>query len=227
MPTSWTRVIREFIHRVLPPPEGPAGIARLGHRGYVGGMWDEMGRIQFEFLRSRGLRPSSYLMDVACGSLRLGVHAIPFLDPGHYLGIEKEESLVKAGLEVELDPAVRAERRPVIVISSSFEFHRFGRQTDFAIAQSLFTHLPTEAVPLCLRRIAPALADDGVFFASFFRSESAVRNPRRSHDHLAFRYTEREMLSFGEAEGLRSRYIGDWGHPRGQVMVEYRRSGAA
>lgn len=134
---------------------------------------------------------------------------------------------MKAGIEIELDPAIVAERRPILVISSSFEFDRFGRKADFAIAQSLFTHLPAEAVRLCFRRLAPALSDDGVFFATFFPTDRPVRNARRAHDHLAFRYTELEMRSFGEEAGLRGRPVGDWVHPRGQVMIEYRKSGAA
>ena len=30
-------------------PEGEHGIEVLGHRGYVGGMWEEIGKLQFEF----------------------------------------------------------------------------------------------------------------------------------------------------------------------------------
>jgi hypothetical protein len=43
------------------------------HRAVVGGMWDELGALQLDFLRARGLRPDSRLLDIGCGSLRLGV----------------------------------------------------------------------------------------------------------------------------------------------------------
>ncbi len=42
------------------------------HRDMVGGMWEEIGRLQFEFLRARGLKPSHRLLDIGCGSLRGG-----------------------------------------------------------------------------------------------------------------------------------------------------------
>ena len=38
------------------------------HRDMVGGMWDEIGRLQFEFLRARGLKPNHRLLDIGCGS---------------------------------------------------------------------------------------------------------------------------------------------------------------
>ena len=65
---------------------GPEGIKEMGHRQYVGGCWDEIGRLQFDYLVSQGLRPNHYLLDIACGSLRAGIHFIPYLEPGHYLG---------------------------------------------------------------------------------------------------------------------------------------------
>src|SRR6476620_10345865 len=75
------------------PPHGVEGIRQLGHRDYVGGLWDEIGQLQFDFLVSNGLKPQHYLLDIACGSLRAGIHFIPYLETGHYLGIDKEPEL--------------------------------------------------------------------------------------------------------------------------------------
>jgi hypothetical protein len=60
------------------------------------------------------------------------------------------------------------------------------------------------------------------FFATFLETDDPVEaNPRHSHDHNVFRYGRKVMLDFGECSGWEARYIGDWGHPRGQIMVEY------
>ena len=217
------RVFRRLAPLAFLEPEGQAGIAKLGHRGYVGYMWEEIGTLQFEFLVSKGLNPDSYLLDIACGSLRLGVKAIPYLEPSHYLGVEKEKSLIDAALKQELDSSVLAEKHPVLVISDSFEFEKIGHQSDFAIAQSLFTHLPPDLVHSCFNRLYPWLRDDGVFYATYSESDRKVRNPKRPHAHGSFVYTRAEMHEFGELNGFTSRYIGDWGHPRGQTMVEYRK----
>ena len=123
------------------------------HRNYVGGKWEEIGKLQFDFLLSKGLKSDSYLLDIACGSLRLGVKAIPYLERSHYLGIEKERGLVKAGLEKELDYNIRKEKQPNIVISNSFEFEKLNQQADVAMAHSLFTHLPPNLINLCFKNL--------------------------------------------------------------------------
>ena len=205
-------------------PEGDRGIEKRGHRGYVGGRWEEIGKLQFNFLLDRGLKPNSFLLDIACGSLRLGVKAIPYLEPSHYLGIEKESGLVKAGIEKELEPRLREIKLPNIVISNSFEFKKLGQQADFAIAQSLFTHLPPRLINLCFKNLYLHLNDGGVFYATYYRTDQKINNPKRSHDHGHFAYTQDEMICFGETNGFTANYIGDWNHPRNQVIVEYKKA---
>lgn len=205
-------------------PEGPEGIALFGHRDYVGGMWDEIGRLQFDFLVAQGLLPHHVLLDIACGSLRAGVHLIPYLDPGNYLGVEKEPELVRAGLEQELTREVREEKRQEILVTDSFEFDRLTRRPDFAIAQSLFTHLTPEMIRLCLGRLAAVAPPHLRFFATFFEAGwwRPPRNPERSHTHTLFEYRRRDMRALGRETGWSMDYIGEWEHPRGQRMVEYR-----
>jgi hypothetical protein len=169
-------------------PEGDAGVKLAGHRKYIGGAWDEIGQLQFDFLVARGLQPQHYLLDIACGSFRLGVKAIPYLEPGHYLGIEKEQSLIDAGSSIELGAKMMAERRPELVVSSSFEFDRFSTAPDFAIAQSLFTHLTPELINLCLRNLRPVMKPESRFYATYFIPKPGFKNPEKSHDHGFFAY---------------------------------------
>lgn len=218
------KLIRSINPFAFLDPQGDEGIRAMGHREYIGGHWDEIGNLQLEFLKSRGLKPASYLLDIACGSLRLGVKAIPYLQPGHYLGVEKESGLVEAGLNEELDPAVRQSHSPRIVISDSFEFEKLAQKADFAIAQSLFSHLPPNLINDCFRKLHPCMSDCGVFYATYFEVDTPRKNPDKPHDHGYFAYTQSEMLSFGDANGFASTYIGDWNHPRNQKIVEYRKA---
>lgn len=96
--------------------EGKTSIAAVGHHAYVGGRWDEIGRLQFDFLVGRGLQPDHVLLDIACGSLRGGVQFIPYLDRGHYLGLEREQALVDKGLSRELGADLQDEKAPEFVI---------------------------------------------------------------------------------------------------------------
>ncbi len=218
------KCIRKIAPLAFLDPEGDKGIEKRGHRDYIGGQWEEIGNLQFDFLLSKGLQRNSYLLDIACGALRLGVKAIPYLEPEHYLGIEKEHGLITAAFEKELDPAIAAAKRPRIVISDAFAFHEFNQRADFAIAQSLFSHFPPDLIQLCFRNLYPWLADDGAFYATYFEVDTPRRNASKPHDHGYFAYTQAEMLSFGTNNGYTANYIGNWNHPRGQVMVEYRRA---
>lgn len=78
--------------------------------------------------------------------------AMPCLEPGHYRGISKERSLLRAGLEQELTLELRWERRPRLLREGRFRPRRFRQPVDVAIAQSLFTHLPPRLIALHLAR---------------------------------------------------------------------------
>jgi hypothetical protein len=202
------------------PPEGEAGVRLIGHREYVGGLWDRVGQLQFDFLIARGLRPEHCFLDIACGSLRGGVHFIRYLDKGNYLGLDKEEVLIAKGIEEELGPGIYREKMPEFVISSDFEFHKFSKRPHFSLAQSLFTHLTAQDIRACFIRLRAFVDGDHQLFATF--SEGNPRGNRSaSHSHAGFKYARAEMEAFGSQTGWTPTYVGSWGHPRGQVMVWY------
>src|SRR5512146_152922 len=99
-----------------PRPDTTDGVHDDGHRQFVGGLWDEIGRLQFDFLVRQGLRPSDTLVDSACGPLRGGIHATRYLEPGPYRGIEKHVELVIYGVAAELGLADFRSKRPRFVI---------------------------------------------------------------------------------------------------------------
>jgi hypothetical protein len=204
-----------------PKPQGPEGVRILGHREYVGGAWREIGNLQFEYLVNQGLRPEHYLIDIACGSLRGGVHFVRYLEPGHYLGIEKEASLVQAGIDKELSKEVYNAKKPELVVSSTFEFTKFSSRPHFALAQSLFTHLPPKIITDCFHKLRDFIREDGVFYATYFEAAAERKNPPEADDHAGFFYTRKQMCQFGESTGWRFDYVGDWSHPRRQVMIRY------
>ena len=86
-------------------PDFVAGQVRAGqHREVIGGLWDEMGRLQLEFMRAQGLQPQHRLLDLGCGSLRAGIHFVRYLDAGRYYGLDHNQSLLDAGYGTELVP---------------------------------------------------------------------------------------------------------------------------
>jgi SAM-dependent methyltransferase len=202
-------------------PHGPPGIQAVGHRRYVGGRWRRAGRWQLELMRQQGLRPDHYLLDIGCGALRGGVHFIRYLEPGHYLGVDKETLLIEAGVERELGRDLYELKRPRLLVSSDFEFDSLAASPDFALAQSVFTHLPPPLIERCLSRLRAVVPTGAVLVATYHESTREVANAPHPHDHRAFRYTRREMAAFGVSCGWR---MADWngrGHPRGQSIARY------
>jgi hypothetical protein len=194
-------------------------IRALGHRDFVGGTWEEVGRHELQFLVDQGLRPHHCLLDIGCGALRGGVHFIAYLQRGRYLGIDKHESLIRAGLDQELDPGLRAEREPEIVVSPAFDFSRLSKRPHYACAFSLFTHITDDDIRLCLRRLIEFARPGCRFFATYFEAREPVENPAASDSTRRFDYTAEQLLETGRAEGWRARRIGNWGPGRRQLMM--------
>jgi hypothetical protein len=194
------------------------------HRAYVGGMWGEIGRVQFDFIVGQGLKRQDILVDVGCGSLRGGRLFIAYLDPEHYLGIDHNEWLIEAGLKHEIPKRLQEKKRPQFVISERFEFSKFGKRPDYGIAQSLFSHLTKDDILLCLANLRAEMQAGGRFYATFVPKgflPKAYTNPEHSNDRQTFQYDAEEILAIGRQAGWQGRYIGDWGHPRGPEMVEF------
>lgn len=208
----------------------PARLHRLvdpnWHRTAVGGLWDEIGKLQFEFLVGQGLRPDHYFLDIGCGSLRGGVHFIRYLEPGHYYGFDRNGENLEAGRTVELPRYGLVDKQPVLEVIDDFDVSRLNQSFDFALAQSVFTHISLEAIDLCLRNVEPALASGGRFYATYNERSDDLPD-YVDCSHLPYdrgptvRYDFAELEELSRNRGLSARSIGDWGHPRGQKMVVF------
>jgi ABC-type polysaccharide/polyol phosphate transport system ATPase subunit/SAM-dependent methyltransferase len=196
------------------------------HRIAVGGSWDTTGALQLDFLRSQGLRPEHYLLDVGCGSLRAGVRLIPYLEPGHYLGLDSSQELIKAGLEIEL-PRIGGDRRnAVFVINDRFDLTSLP-PIDFAIAHALFPFVSLNVVALCIASVVRKLAPGGRFYATYFENPDVARAEPVVHPGGTTTYADIEpyhvsfelLAQICQAAGAQAERIGAWGHPGGQMMA--------
>ena len=145
-------------------------IADGGHRALIGGLWEEMGAWQFNLMRSVGLAPDHRFLDVGCGSFRGGVRFVPYLQPGRYFGFDLNQALIDVGYEQEIVAAGLGERLPRENLAATDEFDcaGFGGDFDFALAVSVFTHLPLNHMRLAFERLAPELKPGGRFVFTYF-----------------------------------------------------------
>lgn len=212
-----------------------AAVSAGRHREIVGGMWDEIGALQFEFLKGHGLSTQDHLLDIGCGSLRGGVHFAAYLQPGHYWGVDSHEDLLDAGYRIELNRLGLTDRVPRanLLHDGDFNFERFDRMFDVAIAQSLFTHLSASRIHLCLYRLAKVMVPGGRLFATYFEIPEGY-GADQSYWHVQgdvlsfgykdpFHYRRSELTAMASGLAWRIVWSGDWKHPRDQKMMIFER----
>tara|TARA_Y100000768_G_scaffold367355_1_gene330359 strand:- start:206 stop:874 length:669 start_codon:yes stop_codon:yes gene_type:complete len=215
-----TIIIRLIDYLIYPDPkEGKSIINKIGHRDYIGGYWNDLGLLQFQFLLKMGLKPSHCLFDIGCGSLRGGIHFIEYLNRGKYVGIDKEEYLIKKGIEEELNHKTLKLKEPNFIISEKFNFRSSSQIPDFSIAQSLFTHLDINDINLCLNNLRKIVKKNHLFFVTF-KEGSHILNRSKSNSFSVFFYSFKILRDLASKLGWRAEYIGAWGHPRNQKMLK-------
>lgn len=201
------------------------------HRDVVGGLWEELGQLQIEFLRQNGLLPSHKVLDIGCGSLRAGVKLVSYLHRDHYWGVNINESLLSAGYEKEIAAMGLSDRlsRSNLICNGDFNFSAISIHINYALAQSVFTHLPLNYFRHCLLKLRRVISPDGRLFSTFFicPDDVPIELPykhrvggvvtRDISDPYHCRADDVRYLA--ENAGWKLEWLGDWNHPRDQKMA--------
>ena len=204
-------------------------ICQNKHRDFIGGKWDEIGKLQFNFLLERGLQPQHKLLDIGCGCLRGGIHFISYLQADNYYGLDVNASLIKAAWH-EIKLAQLEVKNPHLLVNDKFEIDQFHQQFDFMLSISLFTHLPMNIIIRCLSEVQKNLTTHGKYYSTFFVAPSSAHTAPISHypggittnyDFDPFHYSLEEISFMAQIAGLEINFIGDWNHPRNQQIVEF------
>jgi SAM-dependent methyltransferase len=104
--------------------------------------WDQRGRFQLEFLKSRGMTEGHSLADVGCGPLRAGSHLIRYLDAGNYCGVDYNPDFIRVAREAVAQDAGLARKAPRVQIVDNFRFSELGSKFDIVLAFSVLNHVP-------------------------------------------------------------------------------------
>ena len=181
----------------------------------VGGMWEEMGKLQIDFLVAQGLKPEHYFLDIGCGSLRAG--------------IDISKHMLNAG-RTELKKNNLIQMKPTLVLMNNFEFYTLNQKFDYAIAQSVFTHLPLNNIIRCIMNIEKVLVQGGKFYATFNENPEGKFNLEEvKHPHGGVSYFDKDDFHYDfntfnwicEGTKLKAEYIGNWQHPRSLKMLVF------
>jgi SAM-dependent methyltransferase len=109
----------------------------------IGGMWDEIGLLQFDFLVERGLQPSHAFLDIGCGTLRGGRHFIRYLNAGHYTGTDISSGALEAGPRL-IEKEGLAAKRPRLIVTRDLSFREFHGETFDSVLASVRAHASTK-----------------------------------------------------------------------------------
>lgn len=139
------------------------------YRAYVGAphAYSLYGANCFNLLTSLGMREHHTVLDIGCGSLRVGRLLIPFLLEGHYGAVEPNPRLVQEAIEKELGPELLQVKDAQIEHNDRWEFPELAKPYDFALAHSIFSHASQDQIRNCLKSLKPQLAPTGFFAATY------------------------------------------------------------
>jgi SAM-dependent methyltransferase len=166
----------------------------------------EMGPRVLNLLLALGLREDHYLLDIGCGSLRIGRLLIPFLLPEHYCGVEPQSNYIEDGLEREVKSKFGEQlteyKRPRFDHDETFEFEMFNECFDFAIAISVFIHCGESQFRSCLRNLHGVIHPETKILISVNvgRGSRQTAKKRRlyagaSHVHVVYTMEDIERLA--------------------------------
>jgi SAM-dependent methyltransferase len=144
---------------------------RLAETTFLGGppaQFERVGRLGLEVLLGEGLRPTSRVLDVGCGALRVGYWLMRVLDPGCYFGIEPNRDMLRVGIEDVVEPEVIQRAAPHFAHNDDFDFSCFGERFDFVFARSIWTHASKAQISTMLSSFAETGAPGGVFLTSYY-----------------------------------------------------------
>lgn len=196
-------------------------------------VWVEHQKMQFSYLRLRGLRQHHRVLDVGCGPLRLGAALLPYLVDGWYYGQDINANTLSLGRKV-LERLAIASQRFNLIASDDFTFPGVENGSiDVAFSNSLFSHLTMNSILRCLLRVRATLKVDGVYYSTFFLVEDGEdwnrAIPRKQRDvsfHSnpssdPYHYTEGMMAALAREAGFTLQLDSAFRHP-GQTMGVYR-----
>jgi SAM-dependent methyltransferase len=185
------------------------------YRAYVGPPedYDLIAAMTFNLLTTLGLRQHHSLLDLGCGSLRIGRLLIPYLNRGKYFGVEPNNWLVEAGIEHELGKDVVPIKRPTFFFSGSPETIVQAKVSfDFALAQSIFSHCGLDLIRGWLSAVSRSLTQSGALVATFLPDQEDSKLTGWVYPECV--NYQPETLERAAAEvNLRFELL-DWKHPR-------------
>jgi hypothetical protein len=142
--------------------------------------------------------------------------------PGHYYGIDPNQWLIDEGVKHELGRPLFEAKRPTFSNDSDFNLSVFGREFDFLMAQSIFSHTSQAQMRKILSEAARVMHDRSIFLATYIPGDSDYSGDEWSYpDGVMFTF---DLVKRFAAEAALECAPVKWFHPKQKWLVFYRSS---
>ena len=184
------------------------------YRSFVGPPenYDLIAAMVFNLLTCAGLRQHHKLLDIGCGSLRIGRLLIPYLNTGNYIGVEPNRWLVEDGIMNEVGWDQINLKRPTFSYHESLQDFTESLRIDYAVAQSIFSHCGLNLIDNWLMQVSKHLKPTGGMFATFFIAETDYQGKGWVYPENV-KYKIDTISAIALRNGLKFTLL-DWKHPR-------------
>lgn len=184
------------------------------YRAYIGppDEYDLVSAMTFSLLVACGLRQHHRVLDIGCGSLRLGRLLIPYLNQGNYYGLEPNAWLVEDGVRYEIGESILHHRQPTFVYDTSLSSLESSVCFDYMVAQSIFSHTAPDLLEDWIRTTHDRLTSTGVMLATVIEGSTECRQSGWVYPECV-EYRLDEVADLCRKHKLKFSVL-DWYHPR-------------
>jgi len=161
------------------------------YRRYVGpdSKYDIIAANQFIALINNGLREYHTILDIGCGTMRVGRLLINYLLPERYYGIEPNKEIYDLACKNEIGLEMEALKKFVVCHIDDFNLNHFGIvRYDYILAHSIFSHTSKSQLEKCIKSAKTVLKEKGVFLATYIEGPDNKKEDWSYPNGITFRY---------------------------------------
>jgi hypothetical protein len=180
--------------------------ASLGGKLLQGGTFGHTGQRAFKRLAAYGLTANDACVDYGCGTLRMGIHAINYLGPGLYWGLDISDLLLKEGRAL-IGEGLWQEKRPHLrVISPESVEEVAAVKPAMLLSLKVLIHVHPDELPEYIRNIMTIIGTWGqALVTGKWSDEDTVQTGALSWLHAAPRIRDLVGANGGYVEILKER----------------------
>jgi SAM-dependent methyltransferase len=180
--------------------------------------WLELGRLQFDYAVSHGLKPDMRMLEIGCGNLRAGRLFIDYLEPGNYYGVDISPDILLAAQDTIAEQGIAAKLPHLTLVTDLRLQFLPDASFDFVHAHSVFSHSPIKVIDQCFAHVGRVMTADGFFDFTFDRTEGTEHHVL----HEDFYYRTQTLIELAAKHGLEATFMDDWestGHDQSKIRI--------